>query len=292
MFTQVFAAVYQFLNSLVHVYTTPQLLGYAVMFTVVVIVYARAGRGPKQIFRRTFLTDLAYSAWFPVYTILIGIPIAIQLAAFVVTRAPFVRLGLLGGLPWWLRIPIWLIVADFVLYWLHRSMHQTSWLWALHKIHHSQTELNPLTTWRVHWLEFLYLNTGAFVTGMVLGDMQALHPIAIALLAASQFAQHSDIDWTYGPVGRLIVSPRFHARHHSTAAEDLNTNFGSLLVIWDRLFGTARMVSGRAPGYGLVAAEDNVPKSFFLQLLFPLSLMLVRRGPTTSSGLGECAKDG
>lgn len=291
MLTQFFAGVYHFLSTLAHVYTTPQLLGYAVMFTAVVIVYARANH--KRLFRRAFLTDLAYSAWFPVYTVIIGIPIAIQLATFVAAHAPFLRLGLLGGLPWWLRIPIWMAVADFVLYWLHRSMHQIRWLWALHKVHHSQTELNPLTTWRVHWLEFLYLNTGAFLTGLLLGDMHALPSIAIGLLAASQFAQHSDIDWTYGPLGKLIVSPRFHARHHSNAAADLNTNFGSLFVVWDQLFGTARIVSGRAPAYGLAPSEDNVPRSFFLQLFYPLSLILVRRqAETTSPSLAEYAKEG
>jgi sterol desaturase/sphingolipid hydroxylase (fatty acid hydroxylase superfamily) len=93
--------------------------------------------------------------------------------------------------------------------------------------------------------------------------------VVIGLLAASQFAQHSDIEWTYGPVGRVIVSPRFHARHHSAAPEDINVNFGSLLIIWDHLFGTARKTPGRPLAYGLVAAQDNVPPSFLRQQFYP-----------------------
>ncbi len=101
-----------------------------------------------------------------------------------------------------------------------------------------------------------------------------IHPVVIGLLAASQFAQHSDIDWTYGPVGWLIVSPRFHARHHSAALEDVNVNFSSLLVIWDQLFGTARKIPSRPLAYGLVAPEDDVPPSFFGQQLYPFLFLL------------------
>ena len=118
-----------------------------------------------------------------------------------------------------------------------------------------------------------------FVATLFLGNVKPLHPIALGLLAASQFAQHSDIDWSYGPIGYLIVSPRFHARHHSSAAEDVKVNFGSLLNVWDYVFGTARNVTERTPAYGLTSAEDNVPGSFLGQQLFPLSLLWRRVVP-------------
>jgi sterol desaturase/sphingolipid hydroxylase (fatty acid hydroxylase superfamily) len=263
------------LLSIARIYTVPQLLGFAAMLTAVVIVSARRGHDPGRFFRRPFLTDVAYTVWFPIYTIMIGIPFSLALGAFVAHHAPFLRFRLLQGLPWWISIPVWLIVSDFVLYWMHRSLHRLRWLWALHKIHHAPTELSPLTTWREHWLEFMYLSCGGFVTSLVLGEMTPLHPIAIAFLAASQLAQHSDLDWTYGPLGRLVVSPRFHARHHSRAAEDLNVNFGFLLILWDELFGTARKVPGRAAAYGL-QSDNHVPASFFLQLVYPLSLLVVK----------------
>jgi len=238
------ADLYAFIISLTKLYSIAQLIGFVTMFTVVAVVSARQGHNWKRFFHRPFLTDLAYGAWFPVYTVLIGIPISLTLAGFVSNYVPFLHLGLLRGVPWWLNIPIWLIVSDFVLYWLHRSLHQVRWLWVFHKIHHSQTELSPLTTWRSHWLEFVYLSSGGFVTGLLLGGISPLHPVVIGLFAASQFAQHSDLDWSYGPLGRIIVSPRFHARHHSTANEDLNVNFGFLSPIWDDLFGTARRTPG------------------------------------------------
>jgi sterol desaturase/sphingolipid hydroxylase (fatty acid hydroxylase superfamily) len=274
---QLLTAIQHLLSYLVRPFTISHVVGYGGTFAIVVLVTVRQGRNPRRYLGKSFRTDLAYGVWFPLYTALIGVPLALQLARMVTAYAPFLRLRLLSGLPGWLNVLVWLVVSDFSLYWLHRSMHRWRWLWALHKIHHSQQELNPLTTWRAHWLELVYLNLGAFITGLFLGDFAGLHPVAIGILAASQFAQHSDLDWTYGPFGKLIVSPRFHARHHSTAPEDLNVNFGSLLIIWDHVFGTSRHVSGAAPGHGLIEAEDDVPTSFLGQQLYPLSTVLHRQ---------------
>jgi len=282
MLPQMVSAVYRFLVSLAHIYSVPEYLGFVAMFTVVIIVSARQGRNAGRFFRRPFLTDLAYGVWVPVYTVLIGIPLSLFLAGFIAGNFPFLRLHLLAGAPPVVLTVGWLIINDFFLYWQHRSLHQVPWLWALHKVHHSQTELNSLTVWRHHWLELVYASGTALVTSLLLGNPTQLPPMVLAVLAASQLAGHSDLDWTYGPMGRIVISPRFHARHHSTASEDMNVNFGATLVIWDDFFGTARRLADRVPAYGLSPAEDDVPRSFFLQLLYPLSLLVKPRTPLTA----------
>lgn len=268
----VLAAIADIISYLTRPFTLPQLIGYSSMFVIVAVVMLRRTRDPRRYLRRAFRTDLAYAAWFPVYTVVIGIPLSLYLAQLVTEHVPFLRLGLLANLPAWANLILWVSISDLVTYWLHRSMHQSPWLWALHKIHHSQKELNPLTTWRTHTFEFLYLNLGNFIVGLLLGNFVGYYTVVVGLLAASQFAQHSDINWTYGPIGKLVVSPRFHARHHSTAPEDLNINFGSFFIVWDHIFGTARHVADRAPGYGLAGAEDNVPESFLRQQVYPLTV--------------------
>ena len=265
----------EFLTAIARLYSVPQLLGFALVLSIVLIVSARDSRA-QRFFRRSFRTDVAHATWFPVYTILIGLPLSLRLAGIVTDHLPFLRVNLLSGLPTGLNIALWFTASDFTLYWLHRSMHRSRWLWTLHKVHHSQRELNPLTTWRVHWLEWLYFSLGPFMTGVVMGNIRTLPPLLIGSLAAVQFGLHSDLDWSYGPVGRLIVSPRFHARHHSLAPEDVNTNFGGVLVIWDYLFGTARNVAARAPAHGLAPADNDVPDSFFGQQTYPLSVLLRR----------------
>jgi sterol desaturase/sphingolipid hydroxylase (fatty acid hydroxylase superfamily) len=254
-------------------FTVPQLVGYGSMFGIVVGIALWRSRNARGYFGKSFRTDLAYAAWFPVYTTLIGIPLSLNLAAIVSEYVPFLRLGLLSRVPSWLNLILWVAVSDLTLYWLHRSMHRWSWLWTLHKTHHSQQSLNPLTTWRTNVFEFVYLNLGNFVVALLLGNFAGYHPIVVGLLAASQFAQHSDMNWSYGPLGRFIVSPRFHARHHSAESEDLNVNFGSLLVVWDFVFGTARDVSGRAPSYGLLGSHNDFPESFWRQQLYPITIV-------------------
>jgi len=270
------SAAYRFLISIAQLYTVPEYVGFVTMFAVMVIVSSRQGRNARRFFQRPFLTDLAYTVWLPVYTILIGVPVSLTLAAFIAEHFPFLRLHLLGSAPQLLLMSVWLIVNDFFQYWLHRSMHRNPWLWALHKIHHSQRELNSLTTWRHHWLELIYVSSGALLTSLLLGDPKQLHPILLGVLAASNMSGHSDLDWTYGLLGKIIISPRFHARHHSAASEDKNVNFGGLLMIWDELFGTARKVDHRVTSYGLAATESDVPRSFFLQLFYPISLLLTK----------------
>lgn len=251
-----------------------RLLGYGAMLAIVVIVIVRQNRNPGRFLRRPFRTDVAHALWFPLYAFLIAVPLSLQLSQLVTDHAPFLRLNLLSGSPVWLNILVWLVLADLIQYWLHRSLHRWPWLWVLHKVHHSQKELNPLTSWRVHWLEFVYLSFGAFAVSLLLGNFTGYHSIIIGILAASQMAQHSDIDWTYGPLGKVFVSPHFHNRHHSTAEEDRDVNFGSLFVVWDHLFGTARDVPGLASSHGLVGMEDDVPPSFLGQQIYPLSKLL------------------
>ena len=291
MVTQIALSAYRFLLSLAHIYSVPEYIGFAAMFAVVVVVSTRRGRDVGRFFRRPFLTDLLYAFWLPVYTILIGIPVSLALAAFVAAHFSFLGLHLLSGAPKVVLIFAWLIVNDFLLYWLHRSLHRVPWLWALHKIHHSQTELNSLTNWRHHWLELIYVGSSALVTSLLLGDPAQLHPIILGVLAASQLIGHSDLDWTYGPVGRLLISPHFHARHHSAASEDMNINYGALFMIWDDLFGTACRPRERVVTYGLAPSDDDVPKSFFLQLFYPLSLLVTPRRSVSGKAFEALERD-
>ena len=67
--------------------------------------------------------------------------------------------------------------------------------------------------------------------------------------------QHSDLPWHFGPLGIIFVGPRYHRMHHSHVPADYDTNFGNLLTIWDRMFGTT---SARYKAEG-PAIADTVP---------------------------------
>lgn len=137
-----------------------------------------------------------------------------------------------------LQCAVIFVVGDFVSYWIHRWMHASPALWEAHKVHHSATELNLMIAFRFHPLEKTVLEFGNIFLALVLGataDTFVTFSFINMLLGQ---VQHTRADWTYGPLGKVLVSPMFHRFHHSVHREDHDMNFGARLVLWDMLFGT------------------------------------------------------
>lgn len=150
----------------------------------------------------------------------------------------------------WVSFVLYLILFDFVHYWIHRGQHQWSPWWALHALHHSQRQMTQWSDNRNHLLDDVFtslvLATVAALVGVGPGQFVAL----IAIGQLSENLQHANVRLWFGRWGeRLWVSPRFHRRHHAvgigheTPVGDRvvpgGCNFGVLLPWWDMLFGTA-----------------------------------------------------
>ncbi len=149
-----------------------------------------------------------------------------------------------------LSFVLYLVVFDFVHYWVHRAQHQSSTWWALHSLHHAQQHMSMWTDNRNHLLDdvmtSLILSTVAVLIGVGPGQFVAL----VAISQLSENFQHANLRIWFGRLGeRLWVSPRFHRRHHSIGIGHESQsqgqvvlggcNFGVLLPWWDVLFGTA-----------------------------------------------------
>jgi sterol desaturase/sphingolipid hydroxylase (fatty acid hydroxylase superfamily) len=183
----------------------------------------------------------------------------------------FLGVTLLSGLPLVLQLLFFVLVSDLITYWVHRAQHHYRFLWAFHTTHHSQVALNFATSRRSHPLDTVILSVLNYVPLRILGapaEAGVLLYIAIALITT---AQHSQIPSGYGFLYRIIVSPRFHAYHHSVDPAHHNKNFGSVFSFWDYLFGTAVMDDSRRPvRFGL----DNVkPTSLWSTLVAPFHLL-------------------
>lgn len=135
---------------------------------------------------------------------------------------------------------VWLgvfVCRDFVYYWIHRAEHRVKVLWASHMVHHSSEEFSFTTAVRMPWMEALYkpaLGLWAPLFGF--------HPLAFAamgalVLIAGQF-QHTELMRRRTVLDRVFVTPSAHRVHHGSNHEYLDKNFGSMLIVWDRLFGT------------------------------------------------------
>lgn len=126
---------------------------------------------------------------------------------------------------------------DFVLYWVHRALHQR-WLWPMHAIHHSDPDLHFLSWDRAHFTEQIFIQISFFLALSWMG--LTLNEVIVLALARNihQYYVHSNIDWSHGPFNILLASPQYHRWHHADDPAAYDKNFASSFPIWDKLFGT------------------------------------------------------
>lgn len=140
--------------------------------------------------------------------------------------------------PFWAQFVVGYLAGDFMVYVSHRMLHGVGLLWQFHAMHHSQTNLNPLTTDRTHLVEDLFEDAVQFLPLAVLG---VGFPTWVGVRAFNwmwSHVVHSNLRWNLGPLGRVLVSPQYHRIHHSTDPQHHDRNFAGRFVVWDLLFGT------------------------------------------------------
>lgn len=126
---------------------------------------------------------------------------------------------------------------DFIYYWNHRLMHESRFLWAIHVVHHSSERYNLSTALRQPVADAF----GTFLPSSALalvGIEPALIETARGINLLYQFWIHTDAIGRLGPIEKLLNSPSHHRVHHGSNRQYLDRNHGSILIIWDRLFGT------------------------------------------------------
>ena len=143
---------------------------------------------------------------------------------------------------------IYLVVFDFVGYWVHRGQHQIEWWWRLHSMHHAQRQMTMWSDNRNHLLDDVLVDISVVLVAQLIGVAPGQFIAIVAITQLSESFQHANLRLWFGSVGeRLWVSPRFHRLHHSIGlgheSAGKNTlggsNFGVLLPWWDMLFKTA-----------------------------------------------------
>jgi sterol desaturase/sphingolipid hydroxylase (fatty acid hydroxylase superfamily) len=158
----------------------------------------------------------------------------------------------------WALLALFLGV-EFCYYWFHRASHRVRWLWATHSVHHSATHFNLSAAIRLGWTGQL---TGAFVFFLPLAWL-GFHPLAIGAVMAIgllyQFFLHTSIDVALGPLEWVLNTPMHHRVHHASNEGCLDRNYGSTLIIWDRLLGTFAKAPDIEPlHYGLKGRDRTV----------------------------------
>ena len=176
----------------------------------------------------------------------------------------------------WVSLLIYLVIFDFVAYWIHRGQHSFLWWWKLHALHHSQRQMTMWSDNRNHLLDDVIHDSILVLVAVLIGVAPSQFVAIVAITQLSESLQHANLRVWFGRIGeRLWISPRFHRRHHAigighespsksvqaagaaavataapqpvvTSGEVVKPrprlggcNFGVLLPWWDMLFGTA-----------------------------------------------------
>lgn len=190
--------------------------------------------------------------------------------------------------PWLAGAPlvsflVYLVVLDFVAYWLHRWQHRFNWWWSLHALHHSQREMSFWSDDRNHLLDDLLIDSAHVMVALLIGVPPGQF---IALVVASRMIEslsHANLRLHFGRVGeRLLVSPRFHRVHHGVGVghegRTQGCNFAVLFPIWDVMFGTANFEC-TFPATGIRDQADGreYGDTFWRQQWLGLQRMLARQ---------------
>lgn len=237
-----------------------------IIFVIVFAIEWATGGRLRRYWSRNFRTDLLYGLFYTggIYNALIYAPL-IAVLAFLVPAWQFRLIdhlpALAGFLAYWL-------ITDFAGYWIHRLYHSSDFLWTFHKVHHAQTELTFVTSFRNHVVEQVVSNIIMFVPAMLLGVPVWYWGPVFVLQNLFEGLQHSDLKWRFGFLYPIFVSPVFHAIHHSPERARHDSNYGKILSIWDYLFGTMS-VGERPPQYGLAGEQMQV--SFIGTLIHPFA---------------------
>lgn len=144
------------------------------------------------------------------------------------------------------------VFDDFLRFIQHYFMHKIPFLWEIHKVHHSAHSLNPLSLYRVHFVEISIsalrriVGTSLITCTMFLISSQTISPYQILGALSFNFIfnilggnlRHSHIPLSFGFLERVFISPLQHQIHHSKNPKHFDKNFGVALSIWDQLFSS------------------------------------------------------
>jgi sterol desaturase/sphingolipid hydroxylase (fatty acid hydroxylase superfamily) len=182
------------------------------------------------------------------------------------------RAGIMLPHPDWRVLPVWLVgflalfIGDLIGYWRHRLEHMRM-LWPVHAIHHSDTAMTWTTLFRFHPLNRL-------TTALIDTSVLALFGFPVWALVLNNLVRHyygmfvhMDLPWTYGALGRVLISPVAHRWHHVRDADGAGANFATVFSVFDQAFGTYH-----APGpcTAPLGVRDEMGRGVLGQLAYPM----------------------
>ena len=193
---------------------------------------------------------------------------ALRASSLFFVAQQFSHFGLLSGLSngpvkWVLSF----LLFDLAMYLWHVLNHKYEPLWRFHKIHHSDETVNVTTGFRFHVFDlFIEIILKCFL--VIFLGLDAYLVLVIELIQLIFiFFHHSNVDFNNeAQISKFLITPNLHRTHHSAQRTEHDSNYGIVLSIWDRIFGTRKEVIPVKLGLDVIHAENFV-QLFFLAFI-------------------------
>ena len=140
-------------------------------------------------------------------------------------------------IPFWVMWILTFIMIDLVFYVYHRMSHRIRFLWAIHLSHHSSEEMNFAVSFRQAWFGPIS-KIPFFMMLPLLGFDPTIIAVAGVISTLWGIVGHTQIVDKLGPLEWVFNTPSHHRVHHGSNKQYIDKNYGNLLIIWDRMFGT------------------------------------------------------
>lgn len=150
---------------------------------------------------------------------------------------------------WWSWALLFLL-DDLAYYWFHRLSHESRFMWNFHVVHHSSDQYNLSVAVRQSW--FGNLVTWMFYAPlMLLGFAPWMFAITHGVNLIYQFWIHTKLIGKLGVFEKIFNTPSLHRVHHAVNPQYIDKNYGGILIIWDRIFGSHE-IEDEVPRYGII----------------------------------------
>ena len=221
---------------------------------------------------------------------IIDIVSIIQLAV-IIKPAIILTVGIVAGflfpnyantldLPLWLAVIIVILPDEFLHYWYHRKGHEWTWLWKIHRTHHTTPDMGVGISFRENWLWFVLMPNLWFSAFWIYFGLGEAYIISNLIIGGIDILTHTKVKWdkklysnkylkpVVWLIQRIIVLPATHYGHHGYGKNGVPMgNYATLFIFWDVLFGTAKFYNGYPEKYGI---EPDPRDPWHAQLWFPI----------------------
>jgi sterol desaturase/sphingolipid hydroxylase (fatty acid hydroxylase superfamily) len=208
----------------------PAVLGFVLAVCAIEQVWPAERR---RVLARGHLLDFCYAVFYALLVVPLIVLLGAGFSGLLARLEPWLVLPRLPGVPAWCFVALAVLGIDAVDWLTHLANHRLGALWRLHAVHHSQEELSILTTYRAHPLVHVSFLLSA-VPILAVEANTATPAVVLTVYACLGALPHANVRWTYGPVGRIMISPAYHRIHHSATGR-LDINLGTVFAIWDAM---------------------------------------------------------